>query len=94
MGKLLWAIQAWMAEMENEERSEAIKAGHARARSEGTAIGRPRAIFRRDQVTALRQDGLSWRQIADSLHVSISSVRRAYREAHFHACQNPAGELA
>ena len=31
MGKLLWAIQAWFAEMENEERSEAIKAGQARA---------------------------------------------------------------
>src|SRR5262249_41279777 len=29
LGKLLWAIQAWYAEMENDERSEAIKAGQA-----------------------------------------------------------------
>ena len=27
IGKLLWAIQAWYAEMENEERSEAVQAG-------------------------------------------------------------------
>src|SRR5690242_15361520 len=35
MGKLLWAIQAWYAEMENSEKSEAIKAGQARARAGG-----------------------------------------------------------
>ena len=35
MGKLLWAIQAWFAEMENEERSESIKAGQARAMAAG-----------------------------------------------------------
>lgn len=27
LGRLLWAIQAWFAETENEERSEAVKAG-------------------------------------------------------------------
>ena len=45
MGKLLWAIQAWYAEMENSEKSEAIKAGQARARAEGTHMGRPRRVF-------------------------------------------------
>ena len=35
MGKLLWAIQAWFAEMENEERVDAIKAGHERALASG-----------------------------------------------------------
>jgi len=33
MGKLLWAIQAWYAEMENSERAEAIVAGKSRARA-------------------------------------------------------------
>lgn len=50
MGRLLWAIQAWFAEMENDERSEAIRAGHARARTAGKQIGRPRKVFRRDLV--------------------------------------------
>jgi DNA invertase Pin-like site-specific DNA recombinase len=44
MGRLLWAIQAWYAEMENEERSENVKAGQARAKAQGKEIGRPREI--------------------------------------------------
>jgi putative DNA-invertase from lambdoid prophage Rac len=80
MGKLLWAIQAWYAEMENDERSDAIKAGHMRARANGKQIGRPRAVFRRDEVPILRKQSLSWRQIASRLGVSIGSVRRAFIE--------------
>lgn len=78
MGKLLWAIQAWDAEMENEERSEAVRAGQARARAAGKKIGRPRAIFRRDVICDLRRQGLSWRQIAHRLGVGVGTVRRAY----------------
>jgi DNA invertase Pin-like site-specific DNA recombinase len=54
MGKLLWAIQAWFAEMENEERSEAVQAGQARARAAGKLVGRPRVIVDRDAVLRLR----------------------------------------
>jgi putative DNA-invertase from lambdoid prophage Rac len=79
MGKLLWAIQAWAAEMENDERSEAIKAGHVRARQEGKAIGRPRVIFRRDEVVRLRSEGASWSKIARQLGISAGSARRAYQ---------------
>ena len=32
MGRLLWAIQAWYGEMENEERSENVRLGQARCR--------------------------------------------------------------
>ena len=49
MGKLLWAIQAWFAEMENEERSETIKAGQARARAAEKQIGRPKVVFDRNR---------------------------------------------
>jgi putative DNA-invertase from lambdoid prophage Rac len=80
MGKLLWAIQAWFAEMENDERSDAIKAGLVRARASGKQIGRPKAVFRRDEVPILREQGLSWRQIASRLGVSIGTVRRAFQE--------------
>jgi DNA invertase Pin-like site-specific DNA recombinase len=47
MGKLVWAIQAWYAEMENSEKSESIKAGQARARAGGKHVGRPRRVFNR-----------------------------------------------
>jgi DNA invertase Pin-like site-specific DNA recombinase len=41
MGRLLWAIQAWYAEMENTEKSAAITAGIERARAQGKRVGRP-----------------------------------------------------
>ena len=80
MGKLLWAIQAWFAEMENEERSEAIKAGQARALASGKSVGRPRLIFNRTEVVKLRKEGLSWSQIASRLAISIGTARRAYQD--------------
>ena len=80
MGKLLWAIQAWFAEMENEERSEAIKTGQSRAMASGKSVGRPRVIFDRTEVVKLRKEGLSWSQIAARTGVSIGTARRAYRD--------------
>ena len=76
MGKLLWAIQAWYAEMENDERSEAIKAGQARARAEGKHMGRPRVVIRRDEVLNLRRKGLSWSMVASRAGASVGTVRR------------------
>jgi len=95
MGKLLWAIQAWYAEFENTERSEAIKAGHTRARAAGKRIGRPKVVFSRDQVLALRRQGLSWSQIASRLGVGTGTVRRAFRAATGapRACQKPVTEF-
>ena len=80
MGKLLWAIQAWFAEMENEERSEAIKAGQARAKAAGKSVGRPRVIFDRREVVKLRKEGLSWSKVAARAGVSIGTARRAYQD--------------
>jgi putative DNA-invertase from lambdoid prophage Rac len=96
MGKLLWAIQAWFAEFENEERSEAIRAGHKRARAQGKAIGRPHVIFRRREVLTLRDEGLSWSQIARRLGVSIATARRVHRELSGAStpCQNSGGNAA
>ena len=78
MGKLLWAIQAWYAEFENSERAEAVRAGQARARAAGKHVGRPKVIFRRDEIAALRAQGLSWREIAARLGAGVGTVRRAY----------------
>jgi DNA invertase Pin-like site-specific DNA recombinase len=41
--------------------------------------GRPRARFPREEVAALREQGASWRQIAQSFGVGITTVRRAYK---------------
>ena len=80
MGKLLWAIQAWYAEMENDERSQAIKAGQTRVRAAGKHIGRPRDIFDRAEVVRLRdQERLSWSRIASRIGISTGAARNAYR---------------
>ena len=96
MGKLLWAIQAWFAEFENDERSESIRAGQARAKAEGKVIGRHHVIFRRDDVVRLRNECLSWQQIARRLGVSVGTVRRVHQELAGPPtpCQNSGGDAA
>jgi putative DNA-invertase from lambdoid prophage Rac len=81
MGKLLWAIQAWYAEMENSEKSESIKAGQARARAGGKHMGRPRRVFDRNEVVRLRDvEGLSWPGIARRTSAGVGTVVKAYRD--------------
>jgi DNA invertase Pin-like site-specific DNA recombinase len=83
MGKAMFTIVAAMAELERSVIRDRVVAGLAYARQHGTksgrAIGRPRAIFHRDQVSELRDLGCSWREIAKKLGVSIASVRRTYQ---------------
>jgi putative DNA-invertase from lambdoid prophage Rac len=76
MGKLLWAVQAWFAEFENDERSENIKSGLKQALEDGKKLGRPRVDIDRSQVEALRASGASWRAIAAELGVGVGTVHR------------------
>jgi DNA invertase Pin-like site-specific DNA recombinase len=86
MGRAMFTIIAAMAELERSVIRERIMAGTEYARLRGTKsgrpIGRPRAIFRRDQAGQLRDQGLSWRQIARQLGVSPTTVRRVCTEGN------------
>jgi DNA invertase Pin-like site-specific DNA recombinase len=79
------SLLASLAKQETVRTSERVRAGLARAKQYGTrsgrAIGRPRAVFQRDQALELRRKGLSWREIAKTMGVSPSTIRRT--------CQNP-----
>ena len=81
MGKAMFTIIAAMAELERSIIRERVVAGLEYARRHGTksgrAVGRPRAVFRRDRVVELRAAGLSWRQIALKLGATVTTVRRA-----------------
>jgi len=85
MGKAMFAIIAAMAELERSVIRERVVAGVRYAQEHGTRsgrpIGRPKAVFSRDEARALRAQGLSWNQIAQKLGTSVTSVRRA--------CQSP-----
>ena len=77
------AILGTVAKQERLRISERVSAGLRRARMTGTRsgrpIGRPKVIFDRAKAVQLRLEGLSWRQIARRLGVSVASARRGYQ---------------
>jgi len=79
------AVAAWIAKQDRVRISERVRAGLSRARAQGTgsgkSVGRPKAIFRRDQVLRLREEGKSWRQIARECGAGVTTVRRAYQSS-------------
>ena len=81
MGQAMFTIIAAMAQLERSLVGERSRAGIVYAKIHGTKsgrpIGRPQAVFDRHRAIELRARGLSWGQIAQILHTSIASVRRA-----------------
>jgi hypothetical protein len=98
MGRAMFTSIAAMAELERSIIRERVVAGLEYARQHGTksgkAVGRPKAVFRRDEVAALKQQGLSLRQIARKLGVGLGTVRRVLQNGNRtpEVCQNPAAE--
>jgi len=77
--RLLLTILAGVAEFEREIIKERTLSGVRAARANGTVLGRPKRVFRRDEVIRLRdQEGLSWRAIATQLKLPVSTVVDAY----------------
>ena len=99
MGKAMFTIIAAMAELERGVIRERVVAGMEYARLRGTKsgkpIGRPRAIFRRDEAQELRSQGVSWREIANRLGVSATTARRACEDQKEtqDPCQNPGNDV-
>jgi DNA invertase Pin-like site-specific DNA recombinase len=58
-----------------------IRSGLERTRVFGKAVGRPRTRVTRDQVFALRSQGLSYRAAARRLHISPALAHRLAQEA-------------
>jgi DNA invertase Pin-like site-specific DNA recombinase len=84
MGRAMFTIIAAMAELERDVIRERTAAGLEYARQHGTKsgkpIGRPRAVFRHDQVLELHGEGLSGRKIARRLGVGEGTVRRVLKD--------------
>lgn len=70
MGEAMFSIIAAIAQLERDITRERVKAGVARARARGKRLGRPKKVFRRDQVKRLREEGLSFRDIGRELGIS------------------------
>jgi DNA invertase Pin-like site-specific DNA recombinase len=79
-GELMLAIAAWIAKQERIRISDRTKAGLARARRQGKVPGRPKRVFRRDEVVRLRdEERMSWRAIAAALDIPVMTAVDAYR---------------
>jgi|SRR5215467_10319252 len=72
------AIVATVAKQERIRISERVKAGLATARHKGQRLGRPRVFVSRSRIESLRQEGKSWREIAQELNTNTATARRAY----------------
>src|SRR5580704_6335391 len=83
--KLLMHILAAVAQFERELIRERVSAGMRAAKTHGTktgnAIGRPRLIFNRDEVTRLRETGLSIEKIDRRMSIGVGTVVRALQTA-------------
>jgi DNA invertase Pin-like site-specific DNA recombinase len=72
------AIMATLAKQERVKRSERTRAGLARVRAAGQALGRPKTLNGQHsaEITRLQSQGLSLRAISRELGISDRSVRR------------------
>ena len=69
MSRFMLHIFGAFAEFEREMIRERTVAGVRAARAMGKTLGRPKRVFRRDEVARLRKAGQSWRSIAKQLGV-------------------------
>lgn len=81
IGQAMFTIIGVMAQLERDIIRERVQAGIDRARSRGVRLGRPVAQVNPDEIAALRQQGLSFPDIAKRLRCSRSTVKRRLREA-------------
>lgn len=77
--RLLLQVLAAVAEFEKDIIKERTLLGVRAAKAKGKGVGRPMRVFRRDQIIKLREQGVSWRGIAERLGVPLSTVTDAYR---------------
>jgi DNA invertase Pin-like site-specific DNA recombinase len=89
--RLMLTILAGVAEFEREMIKERTLSGVRAAKANGKVLGRPKRVFRRDEVIRLRDEhGMSWRAIAKQLGVPVSTVVDAYRCTEIVAHKKPA----
>jgi DNA invertase Pin-like site-specific DNA recombinase len=91
--RLMLTILAGVAEFEREVIKERTLSGMRAAKANGKILGRPRRVFRRDEVVRLRDDqGMSWRAIAKQVGVPVSTLVDAYKCTEIVPSKGPAAD--
>src|ERR1039457_4930847 len=80
--RLLLQILASVAEFEREMIRERTLSGIRAAQAAGKVVGRPKRVFRRDEVVRLRDvAGLPWRAIGKKLGIPAMTAVDSYRQS-------------
>ena len=79
VGKMVFTFLGAIAEFERSLITERVNAGIARAKTDGTKLGRPRKGFDVAEALRLKNGGLGYKQIALKLGVPRSSVHRCLK---------------
>src|SRR5689334_9011264 len=74
-GRLMFQIIGAMAEFERSLIQERVRAGLRNAKLRGKTLGRPRRIVNGDEMARLREQGASFREIAEAVGASPGTVR-------------------
>jgi DNA invertase Pin-like site-specific DNA recombinase len=74
-GRLMFQVVGAMAEFERSLIQERVRAGLRNAKLKGKILGRPRRIVSGDEMTRLREQGASFREIAKAVGASPGTVR-------------------
>ena len=78
-GKLVFTILGAVSEGERNLIAGRVRAGLRNARAKGKTLGRPKKDVDVARIEALRASGISWRQIAKKLGLSVGTVYAAAR---------------
>jgi DNA invertase Pin-like site-specific DNA recombinase len=86
-GRLMTHMLGALAEFERELIRERVRSGVARVKAtgktrSGKAVGRPKRQLDLDAVAKLRNEGKSWRQIAQALKVPRRTLTRSFGLEH------------
>jgi DNA invertase Pin-like site-specific DNA recombinase len=73
---LILSVLGWVGERESARRGERVRAGMERARAKGLNIGRESALVDESTIAELHLAGASQREIAESLDLTRSMIRR------------------
>ena len=79
-GRMLFQVIGAMAEFEREIIRERVVAGIERAKRKGRRLGRPRVHVDIERAREMRNGGLTYREIASRLRVSVGKVHQLIRE--------------
>jgi DNA invertase Pin-like site-specific DNA recombinase len=80
LGQALFTIVSAVAQLERDLIRERVSAGIRNARENGTRLGRPRRSVNQEELSRLRSEGASLRQIAKELGVGYGTVRLRLRK--------------